>query len=178
AFASLATRKPSWQFVLRPHPSEPDAASRYVAFAREHGLDGLRIDQGPAIECVVACDVFACTHSNMGIEAILADKPVVNIALNDELGDVFTEGAGPLFDEQDAVLWARNRAAIVPALERAALDDNSRDQLARRRASSIERFNGGLDGKSTARVCSLALEMMTSFDRPASPPPGAPARAK
>lgn len=159
AIAPLAARHPDWQFALRPHPSEPSASELFVALARDLGMNSLRIDQGTAIDCVAACDVFACTHSNMGIEAILAGKPVVNVALDNELGDVFSEGVGPLFTEVDAVLWARDADSIAPTLERALLDDTAREELRRSRPASIERFNGNLDGKATDRVCDLALAM-------------------
>lgn len=159
AFAELALRHPDWQFVLVPHPSQPDAAGRFVDVARSRGLAGLRTGSGSAYECVLACDVLVCTHSNMGIEAILAGKPVVNAALDEVLGDVFLEGAGPLFHEDDAVLWARSSAEIAPAIERALLDGQTQDRLRRSRPVSIERFNGVSDGRAMDRVCDLALSM-------------------
>jgi tetratricopeptide (TPR) repeat protein len=165
AFASLARRHADWQFLIRPHPGDFSTHERLAACAGDKGLTGLRIDTQLPYDAVTVADVMLCTHSNLGIEAMLFGKSVINVALDGMAEGVFEEGMGPLFLEDDAVLWARTPADIVLKTEAALLDGAVREGLLDARPSSIERFNYANDGEATERVCTLSLEMMEHPDR-------------
>lgn len=160
AFARLTQRHPDWQFLLRVHPFDPSTADGLIAWANDLGLENVRLDDQPAHDTMVAMDALVCTHSNMGVEAILLDVPVINVAIDAFGGPVFREGLGSLFFDDDAVLWARAEDEVEPAIEAAVLDEPTRQRLREMRPKSIERFNHANDGQATERVCHLALDMI------------------
>jgi len=165
AFAELHRAHPDWQFVLRPHPIEPIPVDQFHAYASRVGLPKLAIDDKPSEDALCAIDLFLCTHSNMGVEALLRGVPVVNVALDSVGGPVFREGLGPLFLDDDAVLHARSNADIVPAVEGAFSDPTVQARLHDRRPKTIARLNFANDGAATQRVCALALEMIRHGER-------------
>ncbi|MCP4642447.1 MAG: hypothetical protein GY851_18525 [bacterium] len=160
AFTELSRNHPDWQFVLRSHPSEAPQAEQLAARARDAGVDGIHVDLGSAHDAITVVDVLLCTHSNMGIEAILHGKPVINVAIDDILGQLYVEGMGPLFLEDDAVLWARSWDEVGPMVEAALQDEETKDRLLALRPGSIERFNYRNDGNATERMVDLALAML------------------
>ncbi|MBN2307952.1 MAG: hypothetical protein JXR94_03215 [Candidatus Hydrogenedentes bacterium] len=160
AFAILARRHPDWQFALRTHPSDSGPTEHLTERARRAGLESVCIDTQLPYDAVAVVDTLLCTHSNLGVEAILFGKPVINVAIDAIGGPVFREGMGPLFLEDDAVLWARQPDEIAPAIEAALLDPDTQGRLLDARPHSIEQFNYANDGKATERVCALALDMV------------------
>ena len=161
AFARLSQRHPEWQFLMRPHPSDATAKERINAWAAEMDIAGFTLDTSPfPCDPVCAADVLLCTHSNMGIEAILQGKPVINVAIDEFGGPIFCEGIGPLFEPGDAVLTARTEDEIVSSVEAALLDDATRAQLAAARPATKAKFNYMNDAKATERFCALVLDLI------------------
>lgn len=170
AFVELSRRHPDWQLVLRPHPNDPDIPKNLRVRAERAGLDQLRIDNGMAqIFCLAMTDVMVCTQSNFGIEAILAGKPVVNCVIDEFGKEVFREGMGPLFSEDDAVLFVRKVEDIAPAIEATLLDPEVRQGFRRKRPETIRRFNYLNDGKATERLCTLIFDMIQDGGRYLTP---------
>lgn len=157
AFATLAGLYPDWQFLLRAHPGDKGPLERLLAHGEQAGLQSAQIDEQPAHQSLCAIDALVCTHLNLGVEAILCGKPVVNVAI-DAL-------VGPLFQDDDAVLFAGTEAEIAPQIEAAMVDPGTRERLLEARTESIRRFNFANDGKATERVCTLALEMIEAGHR-------------
>lgn len=162
SFAELSRRHPEWQFVLRPHPHDLEGAKTLRDDARAAGLDRVWIDdqKTPPLFALSLADVMVCTQSNLGIEAILAGKPVVNVVIDAFGHDVFYEGLGPLFLEEDAVLHARTAEEVLPAVESAVTDPDVRQRLLDARPGTIERFHYKLDGKATERFSALAISIV------------------
>lgn len=161
AFAALAGRHPEWQFVLRPHPNDPDAPRALTELAERKGLKGVCIDNlTSAVSCLSFTDLLVCTHSNMGVEAIIAGKPVVNCVLDEYCARVFEEGVGPLFQESDAVVTVRDASRIAGAVEAALLDPGERERYRARRSETLRRFNAWNDGRAMERVCALVTGML------------------
>ncbi|MBI4558814.1 MAG: hypothetical protein HY706_14625 [Candidatus Hydrogenedentes bacterium] len=160
-FRDLSEKHPDWQFVLRPHPNDPDAPKNLGALAAEAGLDRVCIDTTTsAAYCLAMADVVVCIQSNLGVEAILVGKPVVNCVIDEFGKPVFLEGMGPLFLEDDAVLFARTLAEIGPAIESVLLDKAMRQWFLEARPKSIRRFNHLNDGKAGERLSAVALDMI------------------
>ncbi|MBN2308320.1 MAG: hypothetical protein JXR94_05080 [Candidatus Hydrogenedentes bacterium] len=160
AFADLARRHPDWQFVLRPHPNDADAPSDLENRARDVGLPSACIDIYTSSICSVhASDLIVCCQSNLGIEAILGGKPVVNCVIDEFAQAVFDEGIGRLFLDSDAVIHARTPDAIAPAVEAALLDADTREAFLAKRPATARRFSHLNDGKATDRLCSLILHL-------------------
>ncbi len=162
AFTVLSRKHPDWQFGLRPRPW-PDTSCPIEAMvdeAREAGLARAFVDRLDPYASVALADVSLSTESNMGIEAMLLGKPVINVVVSAFGGDVYQEGFGPLYDEEDAVLPVKGVGELAPAIESAVLDDATRTRLRRARVHSIERFNGSNDGKAAQRVADLIISLM------------------
>ena len=161
AFSALAQKHDDWQFVLRRHPGDPRPPEYLESMAKSAGLERVWIDNGlSAVACLAIADVLVCVESNLGIEAILAGKPVVTCLVDEAARAVANEGFGRLFGADDAVLLAGRPEEIAPAVEAALLDAGTRRRFLERRVGSIRRLNHANDGKATARVCALALEMI------------------
>ena len=160
AFAELARRHPDWQFLLRTHPIDEGPTQQLKQRVAEIGLQSVQIEHQVPYDAVATVDLLLCTHSNLGVEALLFGKPVINVAIDRLAAPVFREGMGPLFLDDDAVLWARTEAEIAPAIEAALLDETTRARLLALRPASIERFNHANDGRATERVCALVLDLI------------------
>ena len=170
AFAELERQYPDWQFVLRPHPNDPDAPKTLKKLSDAAGLQRVVVDDWSApISCIGVTDVLVCTHSNFGIEALIAGKPVVNCVLDACCGKVFEEGVGPLFLPDDAVITVREADQIAPSVVAAMLDPATREQYLQRRPETIRRFNDVNDGKATERVCDAILHMAAKRPDSVSP---------
>lgn len=171
AFGTLSRAHPGWQFILRPHPNDPDAPAYLRELAERAGLAAYFVDNVTnSLSCVTMSDVLVCTHSNMGIEAILAGKPVVNCVLGEYCPGVFEEGVGPLFLTEDAVIPASTAEQIGPAVESALLDPDTHRWFIAARPATIQRFNYLNDGKAMDRVCDVILDMMDTGPFLVTPP--------
>lgn len=164
AFAALAPRHRDWQFALRPHPYEPETHAELLAMAAAAGVP-VCLDLQPPYDCAASVDLLLVTHSNLGAEAVLAGKPVINVAIDAVGGPVFNEGVGQLMLEEDAVLWARTEEEIAPAIEAAMLDEQIRNQLRARRPWTIAHFNHANDGRACERFCDAAFKVMDHPER-------------
>ena len=156
SFAELKAVHPDWQFVLRPHPNDPDAPTDLISKSLNYGLEDARIDTIlPAHGSATLADVMVCSQSNLGIEALFLGKPVVNVILEEFAGPVVREGMGPLYLPEDGVVEVRASSDLTNAIGSAYLDLTLRTSLKDRRTDTIQRFNSYQDGMSTARFISL-----------------------
>lgn len=161
ALAGLSKRRTDWQFVLRPHPNDPDAPANLANLSERFGLENVCIDtETTVVSALAMTDTLVCSHSNMGIEAIIAGKPVVNCAIDEFCKDVFEEGVGPLFLSDDAVILVRETEGIAPAIEAALLDPDARRRFMEARPETLRRFNYLNDGKAMERVCGVMADMI------------------
>jgi glycosyltransferase involved in cell wall biosynthesis len=161
AFGELSTRHPDWQFVFRPHPNDANAPQDVKSRAERAGVGSICIDNvTSALCCVTMTDVLVCCQSNLGIEAVIAGKPVVNCVIDEFAQAVFDEGIGRLYLDENAVVSVRSVDAVAPAIEAALLDDGTRQQFLLRRPDTIRRFNGVNDGKAIDRLCALVLDLV------------------
>lgn len=169
AFAGLSLRHPEWQFVLRPHPNDPDAPTDIAECAEGAGLKDYCVDDKTSpVSCLGIADVFICMHSNMGIEAVLAGKPVINYVPESHCAGVFDEGVGPLFAPDDAPMQVSRFEELLPAIEAALLDEVTRERFFTARPATIKKFNYCNDGQALRRICDLAFNMIEG--RMAVPP--------
>jgi hypothetical protein len=161
AFAELSAKHPDWQFILRPHPNDVLTEHTLREDSERMGIRNVFVDRDLHVLMSLAiADVVLCIQSNVGIEAILTGKPVINVMLDANGKEVFDEGWGRLFNERDAVLDVREAATLVPAIESVMCDDAVRAEILSRRDYSIEHFCDRPDGKASRRAAQVALSMM------------------
>ncbi len=164
AYIALAARHPGWQFLLRPRASREDAAPyEAMVSALEPDLrERIRIDRLAPYHSIAISDVLLCTQSNMGIEAILMGKPVINVDLEEYGAAMYRTGMGPAFDEGDAVIHVAQCEDIAPAIERALLEPATRAALHAQRGRSIRRFNERNDGRASERVADCIIRLLAT----------------
>ncbi|MFO7973281.1 MAG: hypothetical protein R6V12_01450 [Candidatus Hydrogenedentota bacterium] len=168
AYEVLAARHSDWQFMVRPRASREDAAP-YEAMVEALPApvrERVWIDRLSPYHSLAVSDVVLCTQSNFGIEAILLGKPVINVDLEAYGAAMHRVGLGPAFDNGDAVIHVAHRDEIVPAIERALLDPESRASLQARRRRSVRRFNGVNDGRASERVADLIVRLIETEKGP------------
>ncbi|MBX7256050.1 MAG: hypothetical protein K1Y02_06780 [Candidatus Hydrogenedentes bacterium] len=163
AFAESARKHPEWQFVIRPRPtpfSDIRPLQYLLSEATANGLSHIVVDRLPVYESLAAADVYLCTQSNIGIEAMLLGLPVINVDLEDAGACLYREGLGPLFRGEDAVLIASATGEIAECMEAVLTDEATRATLLKRRVDSVRRFNHSLDGRATERTVDLILRLL------------------
>ncbi len=160
AFADLEKKHPDWQFVLRAHPWDRDFAKQFPGRAAETGLRKYTVDAEPPGCSVAMLDVLLSFSSCMNIEAILYGKFVINLDLEEFVGDIHREGDGPTFLDSDALIQVRKREQIAPAIEKLLLDCDEQERLFAVRPGTIKRLAGRNDGRASERIAELAVEIM------------------
>ncbi len=125
---------------------------------------------GKAEEWVVGSDILIGLDSNILVEAMLVETPVINI-IND--GGV---RLGPSF-EANAGIVEVEPAALAEAILSLLGDSTHRDTLKRNMALAATRYNHGADGMAGQRVATLMAEMTRSAEVIDQTMPGAAASA-
>lgn len=149
-YAALAAL-PEAQVVVKLHPEDRDG-SLERDLAAEAGLRACRVLRGgDASELVHASDLVLVFFSTVGHEAILLDRPLIQIRTG--------PGEGPIisFTDEGGALDG-SRLEELPALVRAALyDDATRGRLRQGREAYVRRHVHALDGRSAERVAALVV---------------------
>lgn len=144
---------PELQLVVKLHPDEPDGSvERGLAAAA--GLEAYRIvKSGEALELVFASDLVIVFFSTVGHEAIVMDRPLIQIPT--------APGEGPVvsFSKEGGALEG-GRLEELPTLIRAALyDPLTQNRLREGRRAYIRRHVYALDGRSCDRVAELVTKV-------------------
>ena len=151
-YAVLAAM-PEVQLVVKPHPDEPKSSmERHLAQAA--GLRRFRmVYAGEAMELVFASDLVIVFYSTVGHEAILMDRPLIQIptAPQERLVAPFTEEGG--------ALEARDLDELPRMIHTALYDPATRDRLRQGRQAYIRRHAYALDGRSSERVAELVMRV-------------------
>jgi tetratricopeptide (TPR) repeat protein/nitroreductase len=149
ALGQVHRRRPL-QVIVKIHPveREPAIVNRYRAVAQAAGVP--HIVQGGWADArhIYACDLVMCVDSNIGIEAMLLDRPVISV----RLGQLFLDY---LYSAQDGVLVVEDGETLSDAIEAALGDTPTQCGLAERRASALYRFNYLNDGRAFDRTLTL-----------------------
>lgn len=157
ALATVHRHRPL-HLVVKAHPMDPGGASAKAQVERAHraGLDASFVSGWVTPELIAAADVVLCIDSNLGIEALLLERPVVSLRLSDVQVDY-------IYHDDDGVVIARTVPDIVDVVEAALGSPPDGIQLARR-AKSLYRFNYLCDGRASERVLHL-IDTMIAPDR-------------
>ncbi len=143
-----------YELFFRPHPKVRGAVEK-ILLASEGtvGLDELKL------EASIACaDVVVTTYSSAGIEAILAGKPAICVALPN------TANLSPLVDLPGGI-----RTVYTADDLRVAVGDACGDGVSNVDLDSLKALNfHKLDGRSSERVADAILEVLGSDSKAGS----------
>lgn len=161
--ARIASTAPL-QLVIKFHPAvtSPADIARHVRAAQAHGIQPVTLSGWADPRHLCIADVVVCTDSTIAVEAMLLDRPVVNL----RLGETFPTY---LYDDSDAVINVIDESALADALPAALFDPSTQAALAGRRASSLYRFNYINDSRATDRVLGLIDLLLDRSTASASP---------
>ena len=142
---------PGLQLLVKLHPEDPDGAmERELAAAA--GLPAYRIvKSGDTLELVSAADLVIVFFSTVGHEAIVMDRPLIQVPT--------AAGEVPVisFSEEGGALDG-GRLEELPSLIRAALHDPvTRERLRQGRQGYVRRHVHALDGCAGDRVAELVV---------------------
>lgn len=157
-YSAMATM-PDLQLVVKLHPDDPDGSvEREMASAA--GLGACRIlRSGETQELILASDLVIVFFSTVGHEAILMDRPVIQIPTG------AGEGPAICFTEDGGALEGSPLEGL-PALIKAALYGSAtQERLRKGREAYIRRHGLVLDGRSTERVAELVMRVADTQGR-------------
>jgi hypothetical protein len=145
---------PRLRVVVKPHPRENLDDLRLVLGELDAPPVTLLSKKTNLYALLASSDVVLTAFSTVGVEAIMLGRPVVVFKTDEKRAFL------PYVDS-DAVLRAGNTDKVVRAVDRALSDADVKESLARGRNEYIAHHEYAADGRSTARVIDLILEMVT-----------------
>jgi hypothetical protein len=160
AIYSAVAAVPGLQLLVKLHPEDPDGSmERELAAAAS--LSACRIvNSGDTLELVSAADLVIVFFSTVGHEAIVMDRPLIQVPT------AVGEAAVISFSEEGGALDG-SRLEELPSLIRAALHDPvTRERLRQGRQGYIRRHVHALDGRAGDRVVELVVRAADARGRP------------
>jgi hypothetical protein len=145
-----ATKKIGAQLIIKQHPGEASDAL-YHALAKEYALQPLITKTASTLELLTASDALIGAESTLDYEAMILDKPVIVVNLGGRPDTL-------PFVQDGAALGAYASDDVLPALQRALADEQTRKQLSERMRGLIAAHCSAVDGKAAARVAQVIKE--------------------
>ncbi len=146
---------PSEQVVVKLHPGYHERYRQLVStIAREEGVD-VTITKDYLWELCAISDLVIITHSTVGLEAMILDKPVLVINFDHEFDECPYVSAG-------AALEVRKPEDITPAILDILNNRTAQQKLAEAGKKFIYEYAYVQDGKASKRVADLILRMIQS----------------
>jgi UDP-N-acetylglucosamine 2-epimerase len=145
--AEFVLRTPYIRMVVRPHPRENP--NTYLDFIRSLNSDRVVLDTTTSLlDLLSAADVCVTGFSNVAVEAMIMNKPVVcmNVTKRPDILGYVTE---------KAALGVVNLDEAATTLRLALYDEKTKASLARGRAGFLRKRFYRADGKASDRIASL-----------------------
>ena len=148
------------RMLIRPHPRENPA--NYVDFVQRLGSERIALDCAtPLYQILAMVDVCVTGFSNVAAEAMILDRPVVCMNLEDrpDMLEYIRDGAA---------LGVRKPEDTAAVLHKVLFDENVRASLARRRRKFLRKHFYRTDGNASLRIVKLIEEL--TKNRPTTKP--------
>lgn len=159
AIYSAVATMPDLQLVVKLHPDDPDGSVEQE-LAAAAGLGACRIlKSGETQELVFASDLVIVFLSTVGHEAILMDRPVIQIPT------AAGEGPAICFTEDGGALEGSPLEGLPTLITAALYDSGTQERLRKGREAYIRRHGLVLDGRSTERVAELVMRVADTQGR-------------
>ena len=104
-------------------------------------------------ELLHASDLLITTHSTVGLEAILLEKPVItlNLTSKPDLMPYATSGAA---------IGVYKKEDLVPAMQTALFNPETKEEMAKRRKAFVLEHTYKPDGQASKRVAELITRLI------------------
>lgn len=160
-FVDATLAIPRAKMVIRPHPRENP--SIYKDFVRKFGSDRIAVNSTtPLLELLSTADVCVTRFSNVAVEAMMLDRPVICVNLSGEPDKL-------AYVQEGAALGVYDASEAFSALDKTLHDQEVRAALAKGRRTFLERHFCGADGNASLRIVKLLeklAERRTSHQAP------------
>lgn len=157
AVCEAAEAVESSYLVVKPHPSENVRELRSLVGRRQRLL--IVDKMGDITPLIKACDVFITFFSQSGLQALVAGKPVINVAFPGS-------GTSTAYSDSGATWLARSRDEIERHIH--SLTGENRAEEMAKRAAARQRFvyewTHLPDGRATERVVAAIRNMLDTND--------------
>jgi hypothetical protein len=152
AVANALEELPDKQLVIKLHPDE--SIETYGEILSTIGKDKAIVCRDVDIyELLHACELLLVGDSTVGLEAMLFDKPVINLNFT---GSPSVMG----YAESGAALGAYKEEDLAPAIQKALHDLQVRKELEQNRKRFISKHVYQRDGQASKRVAELIIQLI------------------
>lgn len=144
---------PQARVVIRPHPREDP--SRYRDFVNGFASDRITVDSTtPLLELLSISDVCVTGFSNIAVEAIILERPVICMNLTGK-PDKLT------YAQEGAALGVHQPQEVGPALTKALFDEETKASLAKQRTAFLKKQFSTTTGDASPRIAGLIAQLAT-----------------
>ncbi len=160
-FVRLSARHPSWQFVLRPHPTSlankvnPTDVVGLAQQYKSSALSSLVLEALPVARSLAVADLVITSPSGLVNDGILAGKAVIVEELKTLRKHRVPEDLSILYGDTNAVRHAQTPEALESAIEDIMTSPETRARLYAARPSAVRHFNLDTACCATQRVTAL-----------------------
>lgn len=141
-----------FQLVVKVHPAEDIAL--YQRMAEKYDSSKICVVKDVDLYALITnCELLITKYSACGLEAMMADKPVVTINLPGQLTPV-------PYAEEGAALGVYHYEDIEPAILKALYDEETRIRFKAGRDRFVRNWACAADGKASQRIVNLMKEMI------------------
>jgi len=161
--AEVVLSTPGTRMIIRPHPRENPTI--YGDFVKRFSSGRITVDSTtPLLELLLKAGVCVTGFSNVAVEAMILNRPVICMNLEERPDMLNYIGEG-------AALGIRKPEETASVMSNALFDEGVKAALARGRRAFLEKHFYRTDGESSLRIVSL-VETMTESSRRGRPSEG------
>jgi hypothetical protein len=161
--AEVVLSTPGTRMIIRPHPRENPTI--YGDFVKRFSSGRITVDSTtPLLELLLKAGVCVTGFSNVAVEAMILNRPVICMNLEERPDMLNYIGEG-------AALGIRKPEETASVMSNALFDEGVKAALARGRRAFLEKHFYRTDGESSLRIVSL-IETMTESSRRGRPSEG------
>jgi hypothetical protein len=151
---------PGVQLVVKLHPGEMTRPGLdqsallegYAGVARRAGVERIAVTGGYKTELLAAADLVVSINSNLGLEALLCGRPLVNVPFMAGDADI-------LFTPAPGLVALRGPADTAEAVGALLADAARREQLAAGALEGVRRWVHEPDGRAGERVAAVVSRL-------------------
>jgi UDP-N-acetylglucosamine 2-epimerase len=149
--ASAVLAIPQARVVIRPHPRENP--SNYRDFVKRFSSDRIMVDSTtPLLELLSKADICVTGFSNVAVEAMILECPVVCMNLTGRPNKL-------PYAQEGAALGVHHPDEVGPAITKALFDEETKTSLAERQTAYLKKQFHTTTGDASLRITRLIEEL-------------------
>jgi len=153
AIASAIAMLPNTKLIIKLHPPHENEAD-YKEIVKNLPIDPIVCKYTSLPELLGACSLVITVSSTAALEAMVLGKPVVIVSL-------FKNSGGTSFFKESGSLHVENEQDILPALQKALFDSQTRKEMEKSMDKFINEQAYQQDGRASERVANLIRDMVS-----------------